>query len=401
MSFASLIQPQPVADSWVASLRNRLAKYGVNMKAITRPAGDSLTFSVAYTFNGKEIHHGQITALSIEGDEPVVHKAEGFPQHVLDQLLKLSPAASQQADPTRTQAHAKADPDQEDGRTSVGQEVRTLQAAALIASLDLLSVSEYENETRAYIGASGVGNPCMAYQALSLRGFPSVNPEPQLMRIFDEGHRVEAMAIDTLRRAGHAVSDRDQETGRQWRFTSHGGHHSASLDGVITLRGSSEEMTLEIKSMNRKSFDSFKSKGLAISHPSYHAQMMDGMGLANREAGRVRFRHGLMLAYCKDSSRWHAEVLEYSPAVFDSLMEKVSSVVEFRANKRISRYRESFDCKGCFKRSACWDGDTPENASCRHCAHAEPSLNGGWTCVLTAQPAIQTCKEFHLWRPAP
>jgi len=77
---------------------------------------------------------------------------------------------------------------------------------------------------RRYIGASGVGNSCNAYLSYSLRGFPESEVKPKIKRIFRDGHRIEDEVVKDLKLAGFEVSEIDEETGKQHRYSMFGNH---------------------------------------------------------------------------------------------------------------------------------------------------------------------------------
>lgn len=248
---------------------------------------------------------------------------------------------------------------------------------------------------RAYIGASSIGDPCQAYLALSLRGFYNDAPSPQLSRIFEDGHRIERIVVDMLLDAGMRLREVDPATGKQYHFDMLGGHLAANLDGMIFGEGFEFKAThtLEVKSMNRKLFESFVKKGVAISHPSYVDQAVLGMGLSGIHAC-------LLVAYCKDNAKLHAEVIEYDPVRFIELTGRASSAMFARQAERT----ESWDCNGCFKRTACKTGiaPPPEERHCRHCRHSIPdTVNPGkkWICTLHARNDVSTpCADFEPYR---
>ena len=91
-------------------------------------------------------------------------------------------------------------------------------AQRVIDDIDAGYAGEARGEARCYIGASMAGTDCVAQMSLSLRGFPDVEPDPQLKRIFFAGHRIEDWVVfDLKRRADIRVYEKDDMTGRQHR----------------------------------------------------------------------------------------------------------------------------------------------------------------------------------------
>ena len=284
------------------------------------------------------------------------------------------------------------------GAQSLGDQALAAGACALIDIATVSAELRKAEPTRRYLGASSIGSSCMAYLTLSLRGFPGDTPSPQLLRIFGDGHRIERLVVEALTAAGHKVEELDPATGKQWQYTSHGGHHSGSLDGFITLVGSQERMTLEIKSMNRKLFESFQKKGVALSHPHYYDQMQDGLLLAR--AAKVKVSKCFIVAYCKDNSMFHGEVVSYDEDRAVALLHKVSDVIDHKAPMRSGSYAQEFQCKGCGKRTSCWEPSVTDRG-CHHCAHAVPltaSMGKQWDCSLTNTKATAVCSSFKLFR---
>ena len=275
---------------------------------------------------------------------------------------------------------------------------------AVISSIDLGTVIGFikkAERTRQYIGSSGIGETCMAYHALSLRGFPSDTPSPQLIRIFDQGHRIEEIVVAALHEAGHVVKAIDPTTGEQWEFTSHGGHHVCHLDGFVRLAGSQKSMTLEIKSMNRKMFESFEKKGVKLSHPHYYDQVIDGLSLVQR-SGRSHDAC-LFVAYCKDNSKYAVEIVEYDADRAKFLNAKVDVATIMPTSTREGGSQYEYKCSQCFKKGACWSPNLPAQ-TCVQCQFATPLMNGekAWHCKAYDTPVpSKICDSFKLFRPEP
>ena len=264
--------------------------------------------------------------------------------------------------------------------------------------IDIGTLRTYDNEYRAYIGASGIGDPCNAYQVLCLRGFPSAVPSAKLVRIFRDGKRIEDQVVADMRDAGLMVLPVDPATGRQYRYTKFNGHMSASLDGYV-IAPSGETMTLEIKSMNKAMFAKFVNKGLAVSHESYVAQMIVGMGLA-RDAG-VSVSNGLMVAYCKDNSEYHTEVIGFNQEAYDKAVLRVSSLISGESPaRRISPYKAAFTCSGCFKAEACWEPEKVEPKTCKQCKYASLDSECNWVCDAGKQFGA-ICGMFGVFKVTP
>lgn len=217
------------------------------------------------------------------------------------------------------------------------------------------------------IGASSIGNSCEAYLALSLRGFPDEAIDPQLKRIFRDGHKIEKDVLRDLMKAGISVIAKDEFTGKQLKWTSHGGHMVFKADGVIEEE---QIKLLEIKSMNHALWTKFKGYGIKISHPHYYDQMQFGMGMSG-------IRECVMLAYNKDKSQYWDELIEFDPLRFSFLVQR-GEVAMSGDVTRIGKDETDWRCRECPRRGACWNlRDVPKTV--RTCANSYPT-DGGWGC---------------------
>lgn len=342
-----------------------------------------------------------------------VYISEGFPSYYQPLLSDLPTIASRWQNPSGVQALVEDRPTQSQGGAAMAQAVREedtgedaksakLLASTAIALIDVATVrieSEKPNRERSYIGASSIANPCMAFQELNLRGFPSNPPGPQLIRIFNEGHRIEKETVAMLKECGHKVEEIDPSTGEQWEYTALGGHYVCHLDGFITLLGSEERMTLEIKSMNKASFESLVKKTVRHSHRDYYEQMQSQMQLV-RMNGLV-VDNCLFVAYCKDNSKYHLEVVPYNFSAGEAMLSKAGDVALLNDNKRLGKYEQQYDCKTCFKHTSCWNPYITEKV-CRRCVHAIPSVQAdgkAWWCKKHGMEAKEPCDDYKLFKP--
>ncbi len=232
----------------------------------------------------------------------------------------------------------------------------------------------YADETpRAYrssrIGASSIGDPCEAYLALSLRGFPDSAPDPRLKRIFRDGHKLEPIVIADIRKAGYQVQEKDPLTGGQYMWDKYGGHVCYYADGLIEIDG--ETLLLEVKSMNHALWTSFKNKGVKFSHKHYYQQLQAGMGLSG-------FRKAVIIGYNKDKSEYWDEEVQFDDIEYHALIHKAERALMGHA-ARVATDETDWRCRACFKCDSCW-GKVKPVADMRTCANARPMPTGGWTC---------------------
>lgn len=242
---------------------------------------------------------------------------------------------------------------------------------------------------RSYIGASIIGNSCEALITYSLRGYPDTPLPGFLSRMFRDGHRIEDQVIYDMKKAGIDVMEVDPMNNKQWAYHSYGGHAVGHADGVVEAPDGSSWL-LEIKSMNDAKFKEFKKNGVKSSHKNYYSQMQFMMGMA-------QFEKGVLVSYNKNNSQYHSEVIDYDEFYYQSLRQKVENVLNNEA-KRISDDPSDWRCRGCFKRTSCWDLEEPKEKTMRTCANYQASLDGTWTCPNGCQ---KVCKAWEIWRPKP
>lgn len=267
-----------------------------------------------------------------------------------------------------------------------------LTAQDIVAAIDTAYEKDTEKRARQYIGASIVGNQCDAYLALSLRGFPNDEPDPQLKRIFQMGHMLEEVVVDDLkRRADIRVWEVDGLTGKQYTYQSWGGHVSCHTDGHIELDDQVVRV-LEIKSMNKAKFVKFMEVGVKRSHPTYYAQVQMMMGMSG-------MTETVFIAICKDNSAYHAEIVKADPIEYAFISSRVERILTGERMPRIASDRLDWRCSGCFKRTTCWEEPVGEPKECAHCEHAAPRQDGAWWCNMHAREADEVCAQFRWYRP--
>ena len=244
-------------------------------------------------------------------------------------------------------------------------------ALNVIKAIDLAYELDVENKSRKYIGASGVGNACDANLAFCLRGFPNTEPPSNLKRIFKMGHVIEEIVVADLKKAKNVVvHEVDSATGEQFSYSELGGHISCHTDGMIEVDGMS--YVLEIKSMNHASFQKFVAKSIKISHHHYYCQVQMYMAFS-------KIRQSFFIAYNKDKSLYHAEIVEFDEVEWSYLKQRIVTVLNGDAAK-VSTDATDWRCRGCFKLEVCW-GDKAVPVEASSCAYGEPQKDGSWLCT--------------------
>jgi len=267
---------------------------------------------------------------------------------------------------------------------------RSLKAEDVLRKIDDAYEADRRDKPRRYIGASIVGNQCQASIAFNLRGFPNKEPDAKLKRIFGLGHKIEDMVVADLKKAGYAVWEVDALTGKQYTYSDFGGHVVCHTDGMIEIED--ELMILEIKSMNDASFTKFVNLGVKQSHPQYFGQVQMMMGMA-------RMQSSLFIAYNKNTSAYHCEVVEFDQFEFGFIRQKVGLALSGEVIK-IAKDETDWRCRFCFKSDACW-GHVEVPALCQTCTHSSPTEDGGWYCNMKGRPIPDyPCDDWQQFKPA-
>jgi hypothetical protein len=272
-----------------------------------------------------------------------------------------------------------------------------------VAAIEAAVVAAAERGDDLVVRASSIGEPCEARLWFKFRW--AHDPEQfsgRMLRLFDTGNVEEARMIAWLRAAGVTVEDVDPETGKQWRFTSLGGHFSGSCDGKATgiLEAPKAVHLAEFKTHNAKSFAQLVKHGVEVSHPKHVAQMQIYM----HKLGLTR---SFYLAENKDTSELKPQRLEYNAATGIALEAKAERVIRApRVLARISDDPNSFNCRGCPANAVC-HGEAFGRNNCRTCIYSTPIIGDGdgavWRCErfgkrLTVEDQKAGCPA-HLYLP--
>ena len=172
---------------------------------------------------------------------------------------------------------------------------------------------------RDYLGGSRIGEECarkLVYEVTHTtkdtgRDFPA-----GILRIFDAGHQIEALAIRWLRQAGFDLRDRNAE-GTQFGFTAADGKLRGHADGVIVAGpdiGIRWPALWESKALGQKSWTDLVKHGLRQSKPIYFAQVQLYMAYFELEVA-------LLTAVNRDSLALHHEAVPFDAAEAQRLPE--------------------------------------------------------------------------------
>lgn len=240
---------------------------------------------------------------------------------------------------------------------------------------------------RGSIGASVAGSACIARLGLHLRGFPDDQVEPKRKRIFRAGNEIEKWVVSDLKKAGYDVLDKDEMTGKQYRRDWLGGHVVCYIDGLIELEVAGEKVwaILEVKSASSAMYAKIKKHGVRVTHRGYYGQVQTAMAL-------FKMPLALFVIYNKDTSEYHCELIQWDQEEWDDIHTHLQAALDGQMT-RITNSPANFHCRACSKTEVCW-GKREVKPLCRFCQHAVPAGDGGWTCSLTGEPAVEPCEKY-------
>jgi len=242
------------------------------------------------------------------------------------------------------------------------------------------------------LGASSIGNECRRALWYSWRGFNHEVFEGRILRLFGTGHQQEARIIADMRQAGAEIWDKDEETGKQYRWLDETGHFICKPDGVIRWAPyMNNAHILEVKSHNDKSYVDLVKNGVRVSKPDHNWQMQSGMYFSGLHAA-------LYVGINKNDEQLHLEIVERDEVLIRRLYETKESVIKATIPPaRISENQSLYSCQWCPHLEVCAGREGPL-INCRTCVHSKPIEDGEWACmkhgtVLDHAAQLKGCED--------
>ncbi|MBL8445651.1 MAG: PD-(D/E)XK nuclease family protein [Zoogloeaceae bacterium] len=244
-------------------------------------------------------------------------------------------------------------------------------AAAIYAAYEAREVATLP---RPYLGASAIGHHCARYLWLSFRLAKREQFGGRMLRLFQRGHREEAIFIEDLRAIGCEVHDVGAD-GKQFEVIAHGGHFRGHMDGAVLglPEAPGTWHLLEFKTSNTKSFAALQKQGVKEAQFKHWAQMQTYMALT----GLTR---AMYMSVRKETDEIYTERLEADAEAGRGILERAEQII-FGAEPpaRINNDPTWWECKMCSMHPLCHSTDVPA-PTCRSCAHVTPERDGTWTC---------------------
>jgi hypothetical protein len=205
------------------------------------------------------------------------------------------------------------------------------------------SMPVMQDERRAYIGASLIGDECSRKIWYEYKGFEGEPNSLILQRTFAIGKRLEGLVIDLIKGAGFHVQSTE-------------GLGSCVDAELPFFKGTYDALLLkpraiiEIKTAKDSSFKIFIKKGLKKWYPRYYSQLQAYMGMAE-------IYEGFVVVINKDTSEMMDERIGFDEEHYLGLRAKARLIAEAQIPPpKISSSPLWFQCKLCKFNKICHTG---------------------------------------------
>jgi hypothetical protein len=244
--------------------------------------------------------------------------------------------------------------------------------------IDEYCVQTYGDDTpRQHMGASVIGHNCERFIWYQFRWMFIEKAKARMLRLWQRGHREEAVIIEMLRGIGFTITSVDID-GEQIRIAkSADGHFSGSCDsvGIFPERYGLGEVSflLELKTANAKNFAPIKNSGVIKAMPKHWSQS---------SVYGVKLKQEYLLYVCsgKNDDDLDIEVLKLDWELGNSEIAKAEVIVsQYFPPRRLSENPSYYECKWCPALGICHLNETPK-VNCRSCKFAQPVADGKWMC---------------------
>ncbi|QVJ07736.1 hypothetical protein S1R3Y_000027 [Vibrio phage vB_ValP_VA-RY-3] len=254
-----------------------------------------------------------------------------------------------------------------------------------------LNEIEVTQDLRGYNGLSSIGNKCVRQMQLVHYDCYQVTLSKRILRLFNEGHRMEPVLVEALKELGIVVEN------DQTRVVGVAGHWKGHIDGEGHFLPDSDffeegVFLTEFKTHNDKSFKDLLKNKVKASKPGHYDQMQAYMGYR-------RLPKALYVSYNKNDSTIYIEWVEFDPEHFKDLQRKEGEVI--MAEELLPRIGNDkstwFECKMCDARKVCF-GKEEVKPSCKNCKHVDVLDDGVWRCthLVIDLIAFPPCQEYKL-----
>lgn len=194
--------------------------------------------------------------------------------------------------------------------------------------------------------ASTAGFPCERHLWYSVNDPLDGERDERSQRIFDVGTCLEPLVVDWLRQDGWTVEYNagSQEAPYEVKIELADGILAGHPDCIIS-RGDVQNVLVDIKTMNDRSFRIWRREGSVKSKPQYVDQLHI-YALGCKEDGRKIERLGIV-GVNKNNSEMYIDLFEYDESRIASILERTERVLKAEVEPEQDSPRESWCCGYC------------------------------------------------------
>lgn len=255
----------------------------------------------------------------------------------------------------------------------------------ILDRINSFTLATADNSKRKHLGASEVGGKCLRATFYKWRWCGQEQFDPRMLRLFQRGHREEAVIVELLRGAGFQVEVPTPGDMERFQFSDFEGHFRGTCDGVALPPGENEWVLLELKTWKSETkaqpspgFDALKRYGVAEAEPKHLAQI-------HVYQGYLGLKRSIYIGQAKNNDELHIERIAFDELQFSVNQSKASTVINSPATsppEKISYDPNTYTCRFCAFRKICHEGASisTEHTHCRNCIHASPAAAGTWEC---------------------
>ncbi len=258
-----------------------------------------------------------------------------------------------------------------------------------------IHVPDNRAKERTHLGLSEVCHKCPRSAWFAFRKIHQKEHPPQLMRLFQRGHREEFFFTELLNRIGLTVWEINPKTGKHFKVSDCEGHLRGTMDRVgkdklMHFASTTDAFLIEFKTSNDARFKKLKKEGLKKSNPQYYGQIQGYMGLEKNLKGC------LFMSVNKNDDEIYIEWVTPDPEALQHILVRAEDILNATAPiRRIAKRKGYWECKTmCSYMDHCFDKDRQSDRSCRSCRNARPIAGGKWKCVLSKQKYGKLCKQW-------
>jgi len=263
-------------------------------------------------------------------------------------------------------------------------------------------------DNRAHLGGSLIPHDCPRWVWLTWHWSVAPITDPKRLRIFDDGHAIEAATIERME-SFCSVETRPGGEQIGGSMTGTGGHVQFHLDNIISgIPGKPGRYLLEVKSASQTSFKKLlRVESYEEWNPQYFGQIQFYLGALGEQGDELDGAFALI--YNKNDGSYYSEFIEFDYAKWSGLKARALFLLEARTPPDREYSRSFYKAKNFMSADdygVYFQDLTPLRSNCRNCVFSRIKTdgdNGAWGCALHKKSLsyadqLAGC-DRHLWIP--